>query len=753
MLLTYDLDAAAWVSAPGSRAEPSTPRFVRGDSNRIDIQFCRGSSIAALPSGAAFKFGLKKKLYGASVPYLVYDDSATISGSVVAIIVTNEGSGYETAPVVTIAGSGGATAVASISGGTVLNVAVTNAGSGYLSTPAVTIAAPGSGATATATAQVGLIYTFEPDFNTTELSTALSTLEELDCNMELQWTVDGKISSTVKLEVKALNDVNRGDEGAPVPAIPTHGDRISALELSVQPHAVLPRFFGKLIGFSPITIGMVGDSMITNKFQEIRAALAGSIGISGYALGGLAPVVAGGASTVSDFGYWINGQVNVVPNGGTVTFLLDGDKAVRADTIKIYFIAEPGSGTFTVQTSIDGGAYSNEPEGIGINTDAGSLTADVVTITKSSARGTAVRVLGTGGTVRILGAALYDSTTSGAVVAMMSYPGIDIDTMVTTPQSVVEPVMADLKPDLYFWEARDPAAFYATYFQAFVDLLTIGYAESDWVLIGGPPYSDPAYSAVQQEANAYLREFAGTNEYAYFDGYTPMGDGATMIERGLMLGDGVHLSPTGELVSVALMFAALGLDVARNGSRWDGMDLAPGVGFRNIDRNSETRFVITGPSTFYRGTRYMNDDGTQAGLMAFTGSGETYLTNGFLLSLGNQPRMWINNAGWFSFGAAPGVPASQFDFNVANSGIIGGKWNLPTGMAQDGFQWLYNGTLRGRITRDGLYSAAEYAKAALPNAANNARAIIYVSDDAGGATLAFSDGANWRRVADRAVVA
>ncbi len=31
--------------------------------------------------------------------------------------------------------------------------------------------------------------------------------------------------------------------------------------------------------------------------------------------------------------------------------------------------------------------------------------------------------------------------------------------------------------------------------------------------------------------------------------------------------------------------------------------------------------------------------------------------------------------------------------------------------------------------------------------------VIYVSDETGGAVLAFSDGTNWRRVTDRAVVA
>ena len=45
-----------------------------------------------------------------------------------------------------------------------------------------------------------------------------------------------------------------------------------------------------------------------------------------------------------------------------------------------------------------------------------------------------------------------------------------------------------------------------------------------------------------------------------------------------------------------------------------------------------------------------------------------------------------------------------------------------------------------------------YTVATLPSAATAAR-MIYVSDETGGAVLAFSDGVNWRRVTDRAVVA
>lgn len=45
-----------------------------------------------------------------------------------------------------------------------------------------------------------------------------------------------------------------------------------------------------------------------------------------------------------------------------------------------------------------------------------------------------------------------------------------------------------------------------------------------------------------------------------------------------------------------------------------------------------------------------------------------------------------------------------------------------------------------------------YTVATVPSAAANARAMIYVSNEAGGAVPAFSDGTNWRRVSDRAII-
>lgn len=47
---------------------------------------------------------------------------------------------------------------------------------------------------------------------------------------------------------------------------------------------------------------------------------------------------------------------------------------------------------------------------------------------------------------------------------------------------------------------------------------------------------------------------------------------------------------------------------------------------------------------------------------------------------------------------------------------------------------------------------AQYAVANLPTASLWTGAIVYVTDETGGAVPAFADGTNWRRVTDRTIV-
>ena len=69
--------------------------------------------------------------------------ASRVSGFVIGAEITNGGSGYTSAPLVTITGSGsGATATATLTGGVVTEITITNAGSGYSGGATITIAPP-----------------------------------------------------------------------------------------------------------------------------------------------------------------------------------------------------------------------------------------------------------------------------------------------------------------------------------------------------------------------------------------------------------------------------------------------------------------------------------------------------------------------------------------------------------------------------------------------------------------------------------
>lgn len=100
--------------------------------------------------------------------------------SVQSIAVTAGGSGYVSAPTVTISGGGGtgATATASISGGAVTGITVTAVGSGYTSDPTVSISG-GSGTGATATAS-------RADTTVTRLVSAADAFVKTYCGREFE---------------------------------------------------------------------------------------------------------------------------------------------------------------------------------------------------------------------------------------------------------------------------------------------------------------------------------------------------------------------------------------------------------------------------------------------------------------------------------------------------------------------------------------------------------------------------------------
>lgn len=71
-----------------------------------------------------------------------------------------------------------------------------------------------------------------------------------------------------------------------------------------------------------------------------------------------------------------------------------------------------------------------------------------------------------------------------------------------------------------------------------------------------------------------------------------------------------------------------------------------------------------------------------------------------------------------------------------------------TGITRDWLIW-FTQVWRGL---GGPVRLSSYTVATVPDATVNEGALIYVSNESGGATVAFATGGQWRRVQDRAII-
>lgn len=79
-----------------------------------------------------------------------------------------------------------------------------------------------------------------------------------------------------------------------------------------------------------------------------------------------------------------------------------------------------------------------------------------------------------------------------------------------------------------------------------------------------------------------------------------------------------------------------------------------------------------------------------------------------------------------------------------------GRGSLLIGTATDNNADLLQ--VNGSASFAGAAKLAAFTVATVPSAAANTSGLIHISNESGGATPAFSDGTNWRRVHDRAII-
>jgi Protein of unknown function (DUF2793) len=162
-----------------------------------------------------------------------------------------------------------------------------------------------------------------------------------------------------------------------------------------------------------------------------------------------------------------------------------------------------------------------------------------------------------------------------------------------------------------------------------------------------------------------------------------------------------------------------------------GLGITPTAGDRmklRADQNGNTQIAI---------------ENTDTGALASSGTA-LFAANGnyFRMQLYSSGAMYAFTTAPFFFGTYANVPL-YFRTNAMDRIVINGDGRVAVG----GY------THSAKLYVDGAMRPKGYTVSTLPApATEGAGAMLYITDESGGPTIAFSDGAAWRRVQDRAVV-
>lgn len=288
-----------------------------------------------------------------------------------------------------------------------------------------------------------------------------------------------------------------------------------------------------------LTALVFGDSVANLKLQYILPALSRAYGDLGtgtnYTINATGDVIVNNGGTVPyDFTYHLSGSVWDIGVAGEVKFGRGGG-AARANTISIYYVKEPGAGTFKVQTAIGNGTFVDEPSYTNVDANNGSLTLGIIHLSKTSGR-YQVKVVGLTGRVKFYKPEFFDMATPGTQVIHMERGGLGLDQANQMDPALFVPYVQDLNADVAFFEMKEAGTFAVDLATHIVNWQT-AVPNMDWVYIGTTPDSGGG-AAVQNAITKTQAEAAG---YLYWDGYTPCGDYATMMAMGwLTISDGTH---------------------------------------------------------------------------------------------------------------------------------------------------------------------------------------------------------------------
>ena len=303
---------------------------------------------------------------------------------------------------------------------------------------------------------------------------------------------------------------------------------------------------------------LVGDSVAEGKtyafFDELARRWSRVQSYAGWV--NTATPANGATTSLTDFATWPTGIHHVIPAGGTVEFKEGSLLQWRANQARIYYIREPGAGSFKVQASYNDGAYADVTGTI--SASAASVSTAVETITLPLGLNS-VQVVGVSGTVRIPPIMRYQETGApGAQMSTLHRGGITVQQLSATPTAITNPVIADIAPDVIVMEVKDALADLQAGLATLVSKINgaLGY-RPDWVFLGTNQI--PGDNADRIAANSFMRSYAETNGYAFLDLSFLFGPTIAAAQTAGLQGAGsdVHPTPAGYTAQVSYIFSQL----------------------------------------------------------------------------------------------------------------------------------------------------------------------------------------------------
>ena len=211
-----------------------------------------------------------------------------------------------------------------------------------------------------------------------------------------------------------------------------------------------------------------------------------------------------------------------------------------------------------------------------------------------------------------------------------------------------------------------------------------------------------------------------------------------------------------ELASAATLRTSIALPIASNVGRLARYTDTAGAQAQTAglyeDASGKVGLGTTSPNApldihvaaTFEGIRVTRNNATGQYLSLNEGGHTAHQIQGF----GGKP-VFITNQDTTADGAGNQGIAFEFDVNGATNGatgtralIIRNSGNIGAGVVSPVC----------KLDVDGAIRCKSYTVATVPPAALGAGQIVHVSNESGGAVLAFSDGTSWRRVTDRAVI-